>query len=121
SIRDQDRPSGLFARSEKAAMSPPQQAAGFGDEIRLILRRGVQVWRLVPHTHKKALGGAALVMALTSATGTAIALLLGALVDGVDGVHQEQIDRTTLYWHAGLYLGLIALAYLLREGLNVLR
>ncbi len=95
--------------------------AGFGGELRLIVRRAGQVWHLVSRGHKKALGGAALVMALTSATGTAVALLLGSLVNAVTDAIHEPADAPAAYWRAGTILALIALAYLVREGLNVLR
>ncbi len=102
-------------------MSQQVSTAAFRVELRLILRRFIQVWHLVLRVHKKALGGAALVMALTSATGTAVALLLGGLVDAVAGQPDEQADRAALYRHAALFLGLIAGAYVLREALNVVR
>jgi ATP-binding cassette subfamily B protein len=103
-------------------MSEPTQPGGFGAELRLILRRAAQVWKLVPREHKKALALAALVMALTSASNTAVALLLGSLVDGVtERTGQEVMDLSGVYEHAAIFLGLIAAAYVLREGLNVLR
>ena len=40
-------------------------------EMRLILTRGCQVWRLVPRRHKTALTGSALLMAVTSGCATA--------------------------------------------------
>lgn len=100
---------------------PVCDGGGFGHEFRLILRRARQTWRLVPARHKLALGGAAGVMALTSAAGTAIPLLLGRLVDRVKGGTEQGIGRDALYRVAALYLGLIAGAYLLRELLHVLR
>jgi ATP-binding cassette subfamily B protein len=102
-------------------MSTQSPAAGFGEEARLILYRAAQVWHLVPRIHKKSLGSAALVMALTSATGTAVALLLGALVDAVNTAKLDPGDINTLYRRALLFLSLIAGAYVLRESLNVLR
>jgi hypothetical protein len=53
-------------------MKPNSTAKGFGGEVRLILKRGRQVWHLVPGRYKWALGGAALVMTVTSASSTAI-------------------------------------------------
>src|SRR5262249_38051962 len=97
---------------------------GLRQELRQIVRRGRQVWRLVPARHKLALGGAALLMAVTSAANTAIPLLLGRLV------HQlEQLKRRvglglvpdTLFRTALVYLGLIGGVYVLREALNVVR
>ena len=56
---------------------------GILSELRLILRRGRQVWGLVPASQKFALITAALVMACTSACNTIMPLLVGYLVDGV--------------------------------------
>jgi ATP-binding cassette subfamily B protein len=102
-------------------MTQQASAAGFRDELRQIMQRCRQVWQLVPRTHKKALAGAALVMALTSATNTVVAFLLGRLVDTVSLGTTGQMDLTPMYRHATLSLGLIAGVYVLREGLNVLR
>src|SRR5271165_3224564 len=102
-------------------MDTPTQAQGIAAEVRVMLRRGRQVWRLVPRKHKRALAGAAVIMACTSACSTALALFLGGLVDGAQvGVHQG-VAREALYRLAAWYLGLIAAAYLVRELLNVLR
>jgi ATP-binding cassette subfamily B protein len=87
----------------------------------LMLRRGREVWRLVPRRHKWALAGAAVVMACTSVCSTALAVLLGQLVDGVQRGTLEGQPRETLYHLAAWYLALIGAAYLLREFLNVLR
>jgi ATP-binding cassette subfamily B protein len=97
------------------------QSRGLGAELRQILRRGRQVWRLVPRRHKMALGVAALVMALTSACNTALPLLLGRLVDGVKSGTEQGLNHAALYRLAAWFLGLIAVAYVVREGLNVLR
>lgn len=94
-------------------MSSYQPLKGFGPELRLILSRGRQVWRLVPIRHKLGLGGAGGIMAAVSLCNIAVALLLGKLVDVVTG--------TRPYLVAAEILGLIAAAYLLRELLNVAR
>jgi ATP-binding cassette subfamily B protein len=104
--------------SEEGSSPPPQ---GITAEMSLMLRRGREVWRLVPRTHKWALAGAAVVMACTSVCSTALALLLGQLVDGVQRGTLEGRPGETLYHLAAWYLGLIAAAYLVREILNVLR
>jgi ATP-binding cassette subfamily B protein len=86
-----------------------------------MLKRGRQVWRLIPRRHKLALGGAALVMALVSACNTALPILLGRLVDAIlQGTHQG-LSHEALYRSAAWFLGMLGGAYLLREGLNVLR
>jgi ATP-binding cassette subfamily B protein len=87
----------------------------------LLLQRGRQVWRLVPRQHKLALGLAGLVMALTSACSTAMPLLLGRMVDGVQVGTEQHWPAGPLYRLAALYLGLLAATYLAREALNVLR
>ena len=66
---------------EERSSPPPTQ--GVAAEMGLMLRRGREVWRLVPRKHKWALAGAAVVMACTSVCSTALALFMGNLVDGV--------------------------------------
>ena len=98
-----------------------KQWKGLGSELRLMVKRTRQVWRLVPRRHKWALAGAGLLMALTSATNIAMPLLLGRLVDEVgQGINQD-LGREVLYRVAALFLALIGGAYLVREGLQVLR
>jgi ATP-binding cassette subfamily B protein len=104
-----------------APLNGPSATLGIIAEMRLMLRRAREVWRLVPRRHKWALAGAAMVMACTSACSTALALFLGQLVDGVQRGTIEGQPRETLYHLAAWYLGLIGAAYLLREFLNVLR
>jgi ATP-binding cassette, subfamily B, bacterial len=93
-------------------------------ELRLIWRRGRQVWRLVPARHKAALGGAVLLMAVTSAANTAIPLLLGRLVGRLEQLKRD-VDAgsvpDTLFRVALTYLVIIGAAYLLREAVNVVR
>jgi ATP-binding cassette subfamily B protein len=92
----------------------------FGETLR-ILRCAMQVWHLVPRAHKLALLGAALLMALVSACNTALPLLLGQLVDGVKVGIENGEGANALYRIAAFFLGLIAVAYLLRELLQVAR
>ncbi len=94
---------------------------GIAAEVRLILKRGRQVWRLVPRRHKLTLGGAAAVMAVTSLCNTVMPLLLGRLVDSVKQGSEQGLSHQALYHLAAWTLGLIALLYVLREGFNVLR
>src|SRR6516162_8825141 len=98
---------------------PRKHPKGLRRELRLIVRRGRQVWRLVPLRHKLALGGAALLMAVTSAANTAVPLLLGSLVDRIKSGTEAGAEAASLYGVAATFLGLLALAYLVREGLNV--
>jgi ATP-binding cassette, subfamily B, bacterial len=99
----------------------PQPTQGIAAEMALMMRRGREVWRLVPRRHKWALGGAVLVMVCTSACSTILALFLGQLVDGVKPDQLESQTNETLYRMAALWLVLIGAAYLVREILNVLR
>jgi ABC transporter transmembrane region len=99
----------------------PKPTQGIAAEVKLMLHRARQVWRLVPGTHRWALGGAAVVMAVTSVCSTALPLFLGLLVDGVQRGTLHGATRETLFNLAAWYLSLIGAAYLLREFLNVLR
>jgi ATP-binding cassette subfamily B protein len=94
---------------------------GIGAEVRLMARRAGQVWRLVPRRHKIELGAAALVMAVTSACSTAVALLLGQMVNRVQAGVEAHLDAASLYAIAAWFLGVIALTYVFREALHVVR
>jgi ATP-binding cassette subfamily B protein len=94
---------------------------GISKELNLILRRAIHVWRLLPRRHRWALGAAAALMALTSCCNTAIPLVLGRLVDQVEQATERGGLPDALSYLVAFDLGLIAAAYLLREGLNVLR
>jgi len=94
---------------------------GIWHELRLIARRGWQVWQLTSKRDKFALGSAALLMALTSAANTAMPLFLGNLVDGVPRGLQEKLSVSAIYGAAALWLGLIGVAYVLREVFGIVR
>jgi ATP-binding cassette subfamily B protein len=97
-------------------------ARSLRQELRLIGRRGRQVWRLVPPRHKFALGCAAALMAVTSAANTAIPLLLGSLVDHLRRIAPDAPQAAnTLFRTALFFLTLIGAVYLLREAINVVR
>ncbi|HTU20017.1 MAG TPA: ABC transporter ATP-binding protein [Gemmataceae bacterium] len=89
---------------------PPK---GIAAEIRLILRRGRQVWRLVPIKHKLGLAFAAGIMAAVSLCNVAVSFLVGTLV--------TTALSTRSYLIAVEILGSISIAYVLREVLNVAR
>jgi ATP-binding cassette subfamily B protein len=99
----------------------PDQQLGFWAEVRLILSRAVQVWRLVPRRQKLGLSGSAVLMAVTSGCATLIALLMGRLADGVKDGFEQHLSRPELVEIACFFLALLAGTYLLREGLHVLR
>lgn len=100
---------------------PRNRGKGLRPELALILRRGRQVWKLVPLRHKLALGGAALLMAVTSAANTAMPLLLGSLVDHIKSGTEEGLSASALSQVATTFLGLLAGLYLLREALQIAR
>ncbi|HBI46282.1 MAG TPA: ABC transporter ATP-binding protein [Planctomycetales bacterium] len=89
--------------------------------MRLILRRGRQVWGLVPAGQKFSLITAALVMACTSACNTIMPLLLGYLVDGATAGLARNLGADALYRFAAWVLLILASVYVAREALNVLR
>jgi ATP-binding cassette subfamily B protein len=60
-------------------------------------------------------------MCLASLGNTAIAVFLGKLVDAVDPARNVGRAPAEILEGAGFYLGLIGLAYLVRESMNVLR
>jgi ATP-binding cassette subfamily B protein len=102
-------------------MSANHHTRGFTSELRQMVRRGRQAWRLVPRRHKAGLGVAALVMALTSLCNTALPILIGRLIHRIiEGTH-DGLGHEALYGIAAWFLAWIAAAYLLRETLNVLR
>ncbi len=94
---------------------------GVWRELRQIGRRGRQVWRLVPWRHRWALAGALIIVSLASFGNTAVAVLMGKLVDSVDVARSQGLTPATIMSRASFYLGLLGLAYLLRESMNVLR
>jgi ATP-binding cassette subfamily B protein len=95
----------------------------FRQELRLIVCRGRQVWRLVNARHKAALGGAALLMAVTSAANTTIPLLLGRLVAELQAIQQNTRGERPddLFRTAMFYLVVISGVYLTREAIHVVR
>ena len=93
---------------------------GLRKELQLLVRRGKQVWSLVPWEHRGMLCVAGVLMAVTSGASTAVALLLGSLVDQIKGgVETEQ--RAALYRGTLAILGSLAVIYVVRELLHVLR
>ena len=91
------------------------------NELRLLTLRARQVWRMVPHGHKWALGSATFLMTLASATAIAVPLLIGHLIDGVKWRTEQQVAGTTVFQFAAYCLGAIGVLVVLREGLQVLR
>jgi ATP-binding cassette, subfamily B, bacterial len=102
-------------------MGAPNDLVGLAPEVRLILRRAVDACRFVPTQQKWALGLAALLTAIAGATNTVIAIALGKMVDGVAEGTRFGTAPAQLYWLAAGFLAVVASAYVLREGLNVVR
>ncbi len=98
-----------------------ERLRSIGRELGTIVRRGRQVWRLVPWKHRLALAGALLVMSLSSAASTVIPLCLRRLIDDVDPATNSGKTAAALTGVAVFYLAIIAAAYLVRESMNVLR
>jgi ATP-binding cassette subfamily B protein len=94
---------------------------GLWREVSNIFRRGKDVWRLVPGAQKLSLGGAGLVMATAALAETSIAPQLGRLFNAVQAGMGRGLDRPALLQLCMGTLGLIGLAYLVRETMNVLR
>jgi ATP-binding cassette subfamily B protein len=98
-----------------------ERLRSIGRELGTIVRRGRQVWRLVPWSHRLALAGALAVMSLSSAASTVIPLCLRQLIDDVDPATNPGRTAGALTGVAIFYLAIIAAAYLVRESMNVLR
>jgi ATP-binding cassette subfamily B protein len=98
-----------------------EELRGIATELSVIARRSRQVWRLVSWRERLALVGAMAVMSLGSAASTVIPLSLGRLVNGVDPTTHPGSTPGELSRVAAIYLVIIAMAYLVRESMNVLR
>ncbi len=98
-----------------------ERLRGIARELGIVVRRGRQVWRLVPWRHRLALLGALVVMSLASAANTAIPVCLGQLVNSVDPAEHPGRSAAALGRVAVFYLTVIAGAYLVRESMNVVR
>lgn len=90
-------------------------------EMRLLAARMGEVWNLVPRQRKFALMGAGLLMMVTSAGNTVVAVLLGRLVDSIQNGLEENWTPERMYWSAGTILGVISATYVLREAIHVYR
>src|SRR5262245_21190043 len=99
----------------------PSSLAAFRAEASLILAHAGKVWALVPARRKLELGAAALLMGVVSACNVAFPVLLGGMVDEVKGGGEAGLGRSALLATAGWFLSMLAIAYLLREAVQVLR
>ncbi len=90
-------------------------------ELRSILWRSLEVWRLIRWRERFSLCVALVVMCFASGANTTIALCLGRLVDVVNPGTLSAPTRDSLTRAAAVYLAVIGACYLAREALNVLR
>jgi ATP-binding cassette subfamily B protein len=98
-----------------------ERISGLPRELGAIGRLGRRAWGLVPAGQKWALAAALVIMAVGSSAATAIPLYLGKLVDAVNPETHRSLGRESLVGIVCFYLAAIGLAYVIREGLNVLR
>jgi ATP-binding cassette subfamily B protein len=75
---------------------PAPGAKGLFKDWRVILQRGGKVWSLVSRRHKLALGLATLVMSVTAVANTAIPVLLGSLVNTMQGYEPDGVGQVPL-------------------------
>ena len=94
---------------------------GLWREVQDITRRGRDVWRLVPAAQKRSLLGAGLVMAAAAKASTIIPVILKDLFNDLQRGTAQGLDKAALLRLSAVSLGLIGLAYLVRETMNVLR
>ena len=87
--------------------TPQHRPLGFWTEMRLILSRAVQVWRLVHGPNKRALVASALLMFVTSACATLVPLLLGKLVDALKTGYEQRLPHEELVHSAGVFLAFL--------------
>ena len=104
-------------------MDETVETDGFWSELRHVVQRSRQAWDLVPGTQKAALAVAFVMMCGSSAANTAIPICLGRLVESVnpESHHGRGLDAASLTRIVAIYLGMIGLAYIVREALHVLR
>jgi ATP-binding cassette, subfamily B, bacterial len=97
------------------------EAGGIRHEVATILGQTREVWRVIPLRYRLSLAGAVVIMSLSSAANTAIALCMGNLINVVNPQTNPGRSLATLTHVAALYLAVIGGAYLVREVMNVLR
>ena len=94
---------------------------GLWREVQDIARRGRDVWRLVPTAQKRSLIGAGLVMAAAAKASTVIPVILKDLFNDLQRGTTQGLDKASLIRLSLASLGIIGVAYLVRESMNVLR
>ena len=100
-------------------MNPPEaERLRLGGELRQLVLRGREVWALAEPVHRRRLTAASVLMACASGANTAIALLLGALVDHIE---RSLSQSGTIDSRVAIILGGMAAVYLGRELAHVAR
>ena len=92
-----------------------ETSGGMLRELRVVAKRGYDVLHLISRERKFALGGATLLMVATSSGNTAVALLLGWLIDRIQSGLQQEMPPATLYASAFRVLGAISAIYLIAK------
>ena len=90
-------------------------------ELQMVSERGFRVLQLISRPRKVALAGATVLMVITSAGNTSVALLLGWLIDRIQKGLESDQPHEQLYLTAFRVLGTISAIYLVREIINVYR
>lgn len=83
--------------------------------------RGKQVLPFIEREDKLSLGAATILVGITSAANTAVALLLGQLVDRIEVGSQSNFTAVQMYRAAGWVLFGLAAVYVGREAINLVR
>lgn len=95
--------------------------ARFGTEVRELFVTARKTWRMLSKSHRAALLGAVVVMAVGGVAATALPLLSGRLVDRVATGLQTGEPKAVVLEAVAYLLGAIAILVMLRELLQVLR
>ena len=98
-----------------------KQTSGILSEMWTLAQRARQVWPFVAVEDRMTLGAATVLMGITSAANTGVALLLGKLVDQIQVGSDKNFTSNQMMWAAAWVLGAIALIYVAREALHVVR
>ena len=90
-------------------------------ELWTLGQRGKQVWPFVEREDRLSLGAATILVGIASAANTAVALLLGQLVDRIEVGSQSNFSPMQMYQAAGWVLSGLAAVYVGREAINLVR
>src|SRR5689334_6755172 len=118
--RWRSRPRGRSLRRPESVRKRNREmsANSFAAECAQIRHRMRDLWRLIPKRQRRTLVGALLLTVIGGACSTVVPLLLGRLVDAINtGSNRTGASAIApeLLKTAVIYLGAIAIAYLVRE------